>query len=180
MNKDCYIARDLMPLYREQLLHEETDAWLKEHLSSCRECREMAELSDEPLEEAPIPSPIDNNKMFAKIHLKLAVFQIIFVAISFFFAMKTSLLNNSFGFILSYALLGFAAYLFYKKIFIAAVIAFLPNFIWSLFDSAGGGSPFFEMLLGAAFIACIHLIFALIGCVLAILLLKIWKEAKSE
>lgn len=180
MRKDCYIAKDLMPLYHEGLLHEETAAWLQEHLASCGECREYATLTSEPIEETGISSPIDNDKMFAKIHLRLSVYQIIFVAISFFFAMKTSLLNNSFGFILTYAILGFVTYLFYKRFLIVAAITFLPNFIWSFADSPQDSTFVPEMLIGAAFVALIHLMFALAGSLIAFLLLKFLKEVKSK
>lgn len=179
MNKDCYIAKDLLPLNHEGLLHEETASWLKEHLASCDNCREYANSTSEPIENAAIPSPIDNDKMFANIYLKLAVYQIIFVTISFFFALITSLLNNHLVFVLTYAIFGFVLYLFYKHFVMVTAITFLPNFIWSLMDSTQAGLFGLEMLLGAAFLALIHLVYALVGSLMALLLLKWLKEVRS-
>ncbi|GIN22465.1 zf-HC2 domain-containing protein [Siminovitchia fordii] len=178
MNKDCYIAEDLLPLYNEGLLQDETSAWMEEHLESCDDCRELAKLSSEPVDKDAVQSPVDNDKMFAKINLKLSIYQIIFVALSFFFAMKTSLLNESFGFILSYAVLGFATYFFYQRLMIVITIAFLPTFLWSLAQSVNESVSVLEAIWGASFLALIHLLFAIIGSLVAFLLLKFKKEGK--
>lgn len=178
MNKDCYIAEDLLPLYNEGLLQDETAAWLEDHLESCDDCRELAKLSSEPVDNDVVHSSIDNDKMFAKINLKLSVYQILFVALSFFFAMKTSLLNESFGFILSYTVLGFVTYFFYQRLLIVLTIAFLPTFLWSLAQSMDESVSTLDMIWGAAFLALIHLLFAIIGSLVAFLLLKFKKEGK--
>lgn len=43
MKTDCCIARDILPLYVENLVSEETAALVKEHLCECEECRKEAE-----------------------------------------------------------------------------------------------------------------------------------------
>lgn len=86
MNKDCPIVEDLLPLYNEELLQDETAKWVKAHLENCESCRELARLSKEPIEKEPIPSTIDPESMMKNIQLKLSIYQIIFVAISFIFA----------------------------------------------------------------------------------------------
>ena len=43
MDKVCSIVQDLLPLYEEDMLHEETKNYVNEHLSQCEACR--AELS---------------------------------------------------------------------------------------------------------------------------------------
>ncbi len=178
MNKDCYIAEDLLPLYNEDLLQDETAVWLEDHFKSCKSCRDLSHLSKEPVEKGTVYSSVDHDKMFAKINLKLSVYQIIFVALSFFFAMKTSLLNESFGFILSYAVLGFATYFFYQRLMIVITIAFLPTFLWSLAQSVNESVSVSEAIWGASFLALIHLLFAIIGSLVAFLLLKFKKEGK--
>lgn len=41
----CHIVRDLLPLYEEQLVSEESRRDLEEHLKECKECNEMYERS---------------------------------------------------------------------------------------------------------------------------------------
>ncbi|MEK3888684.1 zf-HC2 domain-containing protein [Bacillus sp. FSL K6-3431] len=173
MNKDCFIAEDLLPLHNEGLLQEETAEWLESHLKSCPKCNELAQHSKEPVEKETITSTVNHDKMMGKIKLKLTIYQIIFVSISFFFAIKTSLLNDSFGFILSYTVLGLITYLFYKNFLIVTAIAFLPVFFWEIIQSTAGDISLLLGLTSAAFLAILHLIFALMGCFIGLLILKL-------
>lgn len=177
MNKDCFIAEDLLPLYNESLLQEETAKWLESHLKNCQHCEELAKISKEPVEKKVITATVNHDKMMEKIKLKLSIYQIIFVGISFFFAIKTSMLNESFGFILSYTILGMVAYLFYRNIFIVIAIAFLPIFLWAIFQSFSmfviGDVSLLLGVGGAVFLAFIHLIFALVGSFIGVLILKL-------
>ena len=45
MNKtyDCEIIMDLLPSYMDQIVSEETEAVIKEHLAHCDSCREIFE-----------------------------------------------------------------------------------------------------------------------------------------
>ena len=43
MRNECSIVRDLMPLYVEGLVSEETEDFIREHLSSCESCRNELE-----------------------------------------------------------------------------------------------------------------------------------------
>lgn len=179
MNKDCFIVEDLLPLYAEDLLQPETASWLNQHLTTCPECAELVSLTEESFQHN-IESSTDHTKMISKIKLKLSVYQIILVAISFFFALKTSLLQDSFGFILSYTLLGVLTYLFYRNGWVAALIAFLPIMLWSIAESildfSTGElniSQFLISIPGAAILASFHLLFTLLGCIIAILILKL-------
>src|SRR5690606_13886464 len=165
MNKDCFIAEDLLPLYNEGLLQDETVEWLESHLATCENCRELAEISKEPVAKEQIESTIDNEKMFRKINLKLSVFQMIFVGISFFFAIRTALLNESFAFILSYTILGLVTYLFYRSIIIVISITFIPIFLWSMIEHSSA--------VPAITIAGMHLLFAVSGSLIGLLILKI-------
>lgn len=176
MNKDCSIAEDLMPLYNEGLLQDETVSWLEDHLKTCENCRDLAQLSKEPVEKEPIDSTVNHDKMMGKIKLKLSIYQIIFVGLSFYFAIKTSLLNDSFGFILSYTVLGVLTFLFYKNIWIVIAITFLPNFIWSLIDISEFS---FNGIVGSIFIGVIHLSFALIGSIIGWLILQVRERGES-
>ena len=39
MNKDCSIVQDLLPLYAENMLREETKEFVDGHLAQCAACR---------------------------------------------------------------------------------------------------------------------------------------------
>jgi len=50
MKIDCCAVRDLLPLYVENIVSEETAELVKEHLSECAECRdELEQLSEDNL-----------------------------------------------------------------------------------------------------------------------------------
>ena len=53
MNKDCSIVQDLLPLYAEDLLREETKEFVDEHLAQCEACR--AELAALKADVTPAP-----------------------------------------------------------------------------------------------------------------------------
>ncbi len=53
------------------------------------------------------------------------------------------------------------------------VISFLPNFLWSIVDSLTSESTFLNAVFGSIFLACLHLIFAIIGCLIGFLVLKL-------
>lgn len=173
----CSIVEDLLPLYNEGLLQDETNDYVEKHLKSCTDCAELGKLSTEPvMEDAVPPSPINHEKMMSKITLRLSLYQIIFVGLSFFLAIRTALLNDSFGFILSYTILGLLTYLFYKNIKIVIVITFLPIFLWSIGTTFTETS--FEYIYGSMIVAGLHLLFALIGAVIGWLILQL-KESEG-
>ena len=40
MKNECNIVRDILPLYVEDMVSEETEKFVKEHLAECKNCRE--------------------------------------------------------------------------------------------------------------------------------------------
>lgn len=190
MKMDCSITEDLLPLYNEGLVQTETAKWIEAHLETCSACKSLAEKSVEPVCKETITSPIDHEKMMSKVTTKLSLYQLIFVGLSFFLAMQTTILNDSFGFILSYTVLGTIMYLFYRSLRIIILVAFTPIFIWSLvtiisdtlsaYDSLqqSVGVTFIQGVVGSFFLAILHLVFALIGTAIGALILKI-KEGEG-
>lgn len=172
MTLHCSIIEDLLPLYNEGLLQDETNGFVKKHLQNCTACAELENLSTEPVIEDAVPaSTINHEKMMSKITFRLSLYQIIFVGISFFLAMQTALLNDSFGFILSYTILGLLTYLFYKNIKIVIAITFLPIFLWSIGTTITDTN--FNNIYGSLIVASLHLLFALIGALIGWLILKL-------
>ena len=52
MKNECSIVKDLLPLYREEMVSRETAAFVAAHLRSCGECRAELERLDQPLTAA--------------------------------------------------------------------------------------------------------------------------------
>lgn len=188
MNTECFIIKDLLPLYNEGLVQAETSEWIEAHLKTCPDCKENAILSKEPITIKPIKSPVNHDKMMSKITFKLSLYQMIFVGLSFFFAIKTSMLNDSFRFILSYTVLGLIMYLFYRSFKMVTLLAFVPIFIWSLATSIPEISNATESLLtfvgyslfNSFVLAVIHLAFAISGAVIGLLVLKLRGSGRND
>jgi hypothetical protein len=185
MDKKCFIVEDLLPLYNEQLLKEETKHWIEEHLRECESCCSLSKQVKRELPKENLSSSSDSNLILKKVNRRLSSYQIIFVALSFFFAVKTSMLNSSFEFVLWYTVLGLITYLFYKDVKIVFLLAFIPIFLWSVgesvLDYTSGNydksvsfiSFLLSCIMGAVFTSLIHYIFSVIGSVIGMLIEKI-------
>lgn len=173
-NASRYIVEDLLPLYVEGLLSDETTKWLEDQIQGNPEYEQLLELSRQPLPEPEILSTVGYESMMKRINRKLSWYQIIFIAMSFYLAISTSLLNESFGFIGSYTVLGLVTYLFYKDIKLVSMIAFVPIFIWSFGDSVLDTNVLYA-LLGALLLAFMHFLFAFVGSVMGWLIIQIKK-----
>ena len=190
--KKCSIVEDLLPLYNDDLLQEETKNWVEDHLATCESCAKIARLSKEPMETEKIDSPIDYEKMMKKNTLKISIYQLIFVGHSFFLAMRSSVLMDDFSFILYYTLLGFVTYLFYKRYVIVTIISFVPTYLWHvgyLFTEMDevlsvGQSTFGELLLnifyGSFIWAGLNLLFALIGATSGFVPLNLFESGYEQ
>ena len=71
MKTECSMIRDLLPLYVEDMVSEETAKCINEHLKTCEECKAELERLKEggeiaAIEEKPTPS-VDSAKPFKKI-----------------------------------------------------------------------------------------------------------------
>ena len=181
MNKECAIVQDLLPLYEEELLQEETKRFVEEHLQSCPVCRHIAEQSHIPL-PVQIKPGSSSKKMIRKITVRLMTIQIFFVAIAFILAMSSTIMYDNKIFILTYAILGTVTYLFYRSVLVAILLAGVPNFIWHcllyMTDWFGEfyAESFLEALQLTVFSTIIHLLFTLIGIAIGFCILKILEE----
>ena len=179
------IIEDLLPLYNEGLLSTETTTWLEGQIQESEELQKLVTQSTIPLDKEEIDSPVQHDKMITTIKRRLALYQLIFVGLSFYLAIQTSLLNESFGFILWYAVLGLLTYLFYKDIKIVFYVSFIPIFIWSIggniADYMNGqidttvslGRFLYQSVMGSTLVTLIHCLFAFIGSLIGFFYLKI-------
>ncbi len=181
-DKERSIFEDLLPLYHEGLLSKETAEWIEEAAENDEELQKLLKMSEDELPKEHIESSVHEGQMFKRINRKLSLYQLMFMAISFFLAIRTSLLNESFGFILWYAVLGFAGYLFFWDMKLVMLLSFAPIFVWGMGDilaewDASGGTGVVEHLLYAVFgafvLAVIHCFFAAVGMMIGWLFLKL-------
>ena len=181
-DKERSVFKDLLPLYQEGLLSKESAEWIEEAAENDEELQKLLKMTEAELPKEHIESTVHESQMFKKINRKLSLYQLMFTAISFFLAIHTSLLNESFGFILWYAVLGLAVYLFYRDMKLVILLSFAPIFIWGMGDilaewDASGGTGVVEHLLYAVFgafvLAVIHCFFAAAGMMIGWLFLKL-------
>ena len=70
MKNECYIVRDLLPSYIDQLCSEESSRFIEQHIATCEQCAELLnqmrvefDIQDQP----EIPARIEQKKPFQKI-----------------------------------------------------------------------------------------------------------------
>lgn len=70
MKNECYIVRDLLPSYIDQLCSEETSKFVKQHIDSCEHCAHLANqmLVEFDIQEQPeIPARLEQKEPFQRI-----------------------------------------------------------------------------------------------------------------
>lgn len=70
MKNECYIVRDLLPSYIDQLCSEESSRFIEEHISICEQCAELLNqmrVEFDIHEQPEIPTRIEQKKPFQKI-----------------------------------------------------------------------------------------------------------------
>ena len=170
MPQECSIVEDLLPLYNKRALQAATTQFVEQHLANCEHCRQLGTANQ-----------LTNNHFPMK--RTISFFHIIFIVLSFMFAINSSLLGNQKSFVVSYAVFGCLTYFFYKNIWIVFTISFVPVFVWAIINNIINplyiiNYSFTEigaLLIGAGYIALLHTIFALIGAAFAIILRRFTK-----
>lgn len=164
LSRECTITEDLLPLYLKRQLRPDTVRFVENHIASCERCQELI------YGQRPLTSNRSMRHTWTFFHL-------IFIVLSFMFALNSSLLGSNLSFIVSYAIFGCLTYLFYKNVWIVFIISFTPVFFWaiinnfstSLYITHSSFSDIGVLLVGASFIAILHTIFALLGSAIAII-----------
>ena len=76
---NCNIVQDLLPSYIENLTSEETNLFIKEHLKTCKRCKDIYNNMTENIENDLINEEID---IFKKIYFRMRFFRILILSIS--------------------------------------------------------------------------------------------------
>ncbi|MDI5789494.1 hypothetical protein PO124_16830 [Bacillus licheniformis] len=82
-DKERSIFEDLLPLYHEGLLSKETAEWIEEAAETMRSFKAL-KMSEDELPKEHIESSVHEGQMFKRINRKLSLYQLMFMAISFF------------------------------------------------------------------------------------------------
>lgn len=85
-NKECSIVKDLLPLYIDHVVSQDTENFVKEHLEQCESCKKEYDLL---LQEITLSSNIDlqkeNIEILSKIKKKIKMKKILISIISILF-----------------------------------------------------------------------------------------------
>ncbi|MFJ7668695.1 zf-HC2 domain-containing protein [Lysinibacillus sp. NPDC097195] len=165
MSHECSVVEDLLPLYKTNGLQADTTDFIEQHLANCKHCQQLA------------ASKLSSNHNLS-MKSTLTFFHLVFIVLSFMFALNSSLLGNHKSFVALYALFGCLTYLFYKNIWIVFAISSIPVFVWAIINNFS--NPLYiknfslieisSLIAGASYIALLHTIFALLGSAFAIIL----------
>lgn len=145
MKNECKIVSDLLPLYIEDMVSEETSEFIKEHLEKCESCKSDLELfkSGEDLTEIfneEKVKQLENIKPFKKIMKKmnLQVHSISYLLIVFFifFGFLTMDSDDVFYNSLIMPIVGAFGYIIFrlKAFYKLPVLLLVINFLASLFN----------------------------------------------
>ncbi|MGE7675687.1 zf-HC2 domain-containing protein [Lysinibacillus sp. NPDC094403] len=170
MSQECSIVEDLLPLYKKQALQATTIEFVEHHLANCEHCRQFATSKQSQVYNLPMKRTV-------------TFFHVVFIVLSFMFAINSSLLGNQTSFAISYAIFGCLTYFFYKNIWIVFAISSVPVFVWAIINNLNNSlyvthyslTEIGTLLIGASFIAILHTIFALFGAAFAILFRRFTK-----
>jgi len=70
MKNECYIVRDLLPSYIDQLCSEESSRFIEQHMGTCEQCTQLLQqmrAEFDTKEQPEIPAHIEQKKPFQKI-----------------------------------------------------------------------------------------------------------------
>lgn len=95
--------------------------------------------------------------------------RLILTVLAFIAAMGSTMLANSLGFILWFAVLGGVVFHFYRNMWLVLLLSFVPVFVWGIADQAGnpGELGIAGVLPGSLALAGIHTVFAVAGMAIA-------------
>lgn len=157
-------------------------------------------LLSEAADTIPIPkSNVTAEQTIQRVTRKIQLYELRLITLAFFFAMSTTLFNEqAFQFIMSYFVLGVAAYLFYRSWLFTVLLAFIPTALASVYDTIRSydnvtiwweqsvslsGSAFQAMIqhvAAALFTGVLHTMLTLLGAVVVYLVQKAFQREEGR
>ncbi len=177
--KECAIVKDLLPLYIEDMVSEETEFFINEHLNVCEVCRnELGSLKNDEAFSIPDIVPEDEIKPFRKAVRKLNrqlytisyMLIILFILLGFSYTAEEKMMYNS----LIMPLVGIFGYAMFRW----KVIYKLPLLIASVNVFALIFGVVAIDLPSAAMWTLIYMLFVFVGSLIAYLLHFAFRKEK--
>lgn len=177
--KECAIVKDLLPLYIENMVSDETESFIKEHLNECEDCRnDLESLKTDESFSIPETVPEDEIRPFRKAVRKLNrqfnsfsyVLIILFILLGFSYTAEEKMMYNS----LIMPLVGVFGYIVFrwKVIYKLPLIVALVNIFALIFGVVTVDFP------SAVIWTLIYMLFVLIGSLIAYLLHFTFRKEK--
>ncbi len=177
--KDCAIVKDLLPLYIEDMVSEETEGFINKHLNVCEDCRnELQNLKSDEAFSTPDIVPEDEIKPFRKavrkLNRQLYTFSymliIFFILLGFSYTAEEKMMYNS----LIMPLVGIFGYIVFrwKAVYKLPVLLICVNIFALLFGVVTIDLP------SAVIWTLIYMLFAFIGSLIAYLLHFAFRKEK--
>ena len=177
--KDCAIVKDILPLYIEDMVSEETKLFINEHLKECEDCRnELDILKSEALVSTPEIISENEIKPFRKAAKKLNrqlygfsyMLIILFILLGFSYTEEEKMMYNS----LIMPLVGVFGYTTFKwrVIYKLPVLLVGVNLFAMVFDILNVDQT------SAVIWTLIYMLFAFIGSLIAYLLHFAFRKEK--
>lgn len=177
--KNCAIVKDLLPLYIEDMVSDETEVFINEHLKECEDCRNELDVLKS---EAPVSTPeiISENEMrpFKKAAKKLNrqlygfsyMLIILLILLGFSYTAEEKMMYNS----LIMPLVGAFGYAMFrwKVVYQLPLLVVLVNVFALIFGVVTIDLP------SAAIWTLIYLLFVFVGSLIACLLHFAFRKEK--
>lgn len=177
--KNCAIVKDLLPLYIEDMVSDETEVFINEHLKECEDCRnELDVLKSEAL--VSTPEIISENEMMPfkkaakKLNRQLYGFSymliILLILLGFSYTAEEKMMYNS----LIMPLVGAFGYAMFrwKVVYKLPLLVVLVNVFALIFGVVTIDLP------SAAIWTLIYMLFAFVGSLIAYLLHFAFRKEK--
>ena len=177
--KNCAIVKDLLPLYIEDMVSDETKRFIKEHLNDCEDCRnDLQSLKGDDTFSTPDTTPEEEIKPFRKavrkLNRQLYTFSymliILFILLGFSYTAEEKMMYNS----LIMPLVGAFGYAMFrwKVVYKLPLLVVLVNVFALIFGVVTIDLP------SAAIWTLIYLLFVFVGSLIAYLLHFAFRKEK--
>lgn len=176
----CKIVEDLLPLYVDDLLQDETKQWLEEHLITCSSCQSVLKQIKEPI-LIDLPNPNEHAaKTMKKAQNKIKMYEFILISLAFLLAMRTTVVPElTFNGLWTYALLGALLYTFYRAWLPSILLSFVPSLLYYLQEDYGDVT-WLVKIMSAASMGGIYTGIALIGTLIAYSWIKAFEKERKR
>lgn len=165
----CDICLDLLPLVKDGVASEDSKKIVLEHLSTCKNCKDLYENNNIENEEAIM---LDDEKVLSSIKRKLHLVTLLMLLIGSFIGVSLSNSMNMFYNILIMPFLGGVSYLVFNwEAYKISVGIFIISYIWQIITFILEDSSIdIFIFFGPLYLSFAYYILFIIGIIICLLL----------